>query len=528
MQSTTLLAGAKSPSIRRYISGQALWVTLSVVCLAFFTSYFRNVVHFSVPVLSANDQMAFVSDGARIIHGQLIYRDFFQFVTPGTSLFYAFLLRCFGVSLWIPDLSMVFLATVTSLLLAMSAASILRGYFAALPCLLFAGFVLWGSLDATHHWYSTVLVMGAMLALLKGSELRHVTAAGALCGLAASFTQSAGAAALAGFVVYLLCRSSQDRPRAGKSWRPVLLLCVMAVIVFLAVNGYFILAVGVKRWTYCMITFPIRYYSTMPINSWQAPRLDFVSHLTGLVKWIGAPFNYLVVPFSPVVVLWKIARRSGTDTDEPSNQLLLISITAIALFLSVASSLTLKRISSISPPALILLAWLCSNHSKASAATAWVLGAVSVAIALFLPLRVQTAHWNVVDLPTGRVAIANPVHAELYSWLAKHTEPGEAYFGSMSIAFPLGLYNPAPIDYVVPWAYTRPEQIDTTIAAIDKYEVRIITVPAFDMRGTYNQTSNPFQVFQNYLRHHYRLVNTFPSGDTAWERVDAMPLAIPK
>ena len=60
--------------------------------------------------MSWNDQMLFATDGARIVAGQMPYRDYFQFGPPGTDLFYAFLFRHLGLHLWIPNLLMVCLA----------------------------------------------------------------------------------------------------------------------------------------------------------------------------------------------------------------------------------------------------------------------------------------------------------------------------------------------------------------------------------------------------------------------------------
>lgn len=528
MQSTAHTTDIECPRALRLASSRNLCISISVVCLTIVSCYFRNFVHLNLPVLARNDQMAFVSDGFRMLSGQLIYRDFFQFVTPGTGLFYAFLFRCFGVWMWIPDLAMVLLAAATSILILMSAGVVLRGYYAVLPGLLFAGFALWGSIDATHHWYSTVLIMGAMLVLLKGSELRHIAVAGALCGLAASFTQSKGAAALAGFVVYLLCQSSPERTVRQKYWRQCLLLCAMAAIVFSAINGYFILTAGLKQWIYCMIVFPLRYYSSMASNDWRAPGLEFIYQIHGSIKWIAAPFIYLTVLLAPLIVLWKIRRRSGAVDAESRNRLQLIAITGLALFLAVASSLSLKRISIASPPALILLAWLLSEHSKAAVAAARILGVGSVAIALLLPLRAQTKHWNYVDLPAGRVAIPDPSVAEIYRWMAAHTRPGEAYFGAMSVAVPLRLFNPAPIDYLFPGEYTRPEQLVETVAAIEKFKAPLVTKEAMNIPAAYGQFRDSLQPFQDYLNRHYRLVKTFPNGDTAWERVEAEPQTIPK
>jgi hypothetical protein len=82
--------------------------------------------------MSWDDQMLFASDGARIVAGRMPYRDYFQFVTPGADLVYAFLLRHLGVLLWIPNLLMVCLAATAVLLTTLAAGKRLRGSIVAL------------------------------------------------------------------------------------------------------------------------------------------------------------------------------------------------------------------------------------------------------------------------------------------------------------------------------------------------------------------------------------------------------------
>src|SRR5260370_2272887 len=143
--------------------------------------------------MSWNDQMLFASDGARIVAGQMPYRDYFQFVTPGTDLLYASLFRHLGLLLWIPNALMVCLAATAVLLMTLAGEKVLRGSFIALPAALTLGFVLFGGMDATHHSFSGLIALIAMLVLFQGSQHCRVPLAGAFCGLVASFTQSKGA-----------------------------------------------------------------------------------------------------------------------------------------------------------------------------------------------------------------------------------------------------------------------------------------------------------------------------------------------
>jgi hypothetical protein len=238
---------------------QLRWIVAVASSFTFGACYLREFVLPNSPVMSWNDQMLFASDGARIVAGQMPYRDYFQFLTPGVDLVYAFLFRHLGLLLWIPNALMACLASVAVLLMTLAARKVLRGNFIALPAALTLGFVLFGGLDATHHWFSGLIALIAMLVLFHGSQNGRVALAGALCGLVASFTQSKGATVTAGFLVYLLWQSIDERQKASVFWRRAILLCGAALIVFLAINGPYIAALGIKEWIKWVVVFPLRF-----------------------------------------------------------------------------------------------------------------------------------------------------------------------------------------------------------------------------------------------------------------------------
>src|SRR3981081_391970 len=178
---------------------ESRWLVAIAPSFTFAICYLREFVLPHAPVMSWNDQMLFATDGARIVAGQMPYRDYFQFVTPGTDLVYAYLFQHLGLLLWIPNLLMVCLAATAVLLTTLAAGKVLRASFIALPAALTVGFILFGGLDATHHWFSALLAIIAMLVLFQGSQDWRIVLAGALCGVVASFTQSKGATVTAGF-----------------------------------------------------------------------------------------------------------------------------------------------------------------------------------------------------------------------------------------------------------------------------------------------------------------------------------------
>ncbi len=490
------------------------------VFLTFVTCYLRDFILPNIPVISWADQTLFATNGARIVAGQMPYRDYFQFVTPGTDLFYAFLFRLFGLRLWIPNLTMVCLASIATLLMMLAAVKVLRGAYVAVPAALTMGFVLFGGMDATHHWFSAILAMAAMLVLFEGLELHHVAIAGALCGIAASFTQSRGAAVTAGFLVYLICQPAHAREKTAARWRRCLLLCAAALLTFLAINGRYMEALGARVWIKWVVVFPFKYYPTMPNQTWRVLFEGFANQ-TGFARWICIPFVYATVSLVYLIFLRAMHRRRRSEPNEPWNELLLLAITGLAMFLAVAPCPSVMRVSSASLPTMVLLAWLLKRAGKPGRSVAVVLAAASFAIALYLPIRNQTRYWYYLDLPAGRTGIPDPNRYEIYRWMAENTHPGQMYFGITPISLPLWLQTPAPISAPVPYEYDRPEHIAASIAAIEENHIPLLLLRPYSyLAGTWGYTDKHLQPFQAYVNQHYRRVKVFSTGDEVWARTD--------
>jgi phage shock protein PspC (stress-responsive transcriptional regulator) len=62
-----------------------------------------------VPVLQRDDQITFVVNAMRMLHGEMIYLDFYQYTPPGTDLVYLGLFKAFGVHAWIASAVVVLL-----------------------------------------------------------------------------------------------------------------------------------------------------------------------------------------------------------------------------------------------------------------------------------------------------------------------------------------------------------------------------------------------------------------------------------
>jgi hypothetical protein len=495
---------------------------------AFLVCYFRSFIFPAVPVVLWGDQVGFFADGSRIVSGQLPYRDYFQIVPPGTDLTYALLVKCFGWSGWIPNLAMVFLAAAMAWLIVSIAQRLMVGPDSLLPALLFTGFVLYGGLDPTHHWFSTIAVMAAMLVLSDGINFSRVVAAGALCGVAACYTQTKGAAAVGAFLTYLVWKTWRDAgaaapvnadARAGECGRKCLVLCSAAAGVFFGANAYFIRTAGLKQWLYCTIVYPLRYYPAPTINNWRVLLYDFRGH-GGAGRWITYPFMYATVPLVYLVFLLTMRRQWKNGQNVPWNQLLLLTLTGLGMFLAVASAPSMKRISTVSAPAMILLVWLVNRLGRSRARVKTLLLIAALALAVVPALHTQF-RWRVyLNLPAGRMALVDPILYEEYVWMLAHTHPGEFFFGMPPFYTPFHLRNPAATESIDPTEYTRPEQVAALVRALESNPVPVLILrQSAELLHPARASSDHLDPFRAYLLKNYHLTRTFQNGDDVWQKI---------
>ncbi len=495
------------------------WVVGGLGAFTFLVCYLRSFLVPNIPFLLWGDALGYATKGARILGGEWPYRDFFDFVTPGTELVYALLFRSVGVALWAPNLLMCVMAAITTAWVTWCARRLVGGDFVILPGLLVTGFVLSGSFDATHHWFSTLFVMAAAAVLFDSISSRRVVAAGVLCGMVASFTQSKGAAVVFALLLYLWWKSREETTAHRHFRRRGLQLCVAAAVVFATVNLPFVAAAGLERWSADVIGFPLRYFGSVSANNWHVIALEFTEK-KGVLKWVCLPFLYLAVPLSYVWTFAEVWKRREGDREKPWDQLMLLALVGGAMLIMIVPSPSMRRISCASPPAMILLVWLLSGKGKPWQITARGLAVISLAVALAQVAAVQLHRYAQLDLPAGHVAIPDARNAEVYRWMAMRTHPGEWYFGMPPYTLPLALKNPTPIEAPGPGEYSRPEQIAAVIDGLERTQADMLLLrPPMYIPHFFGYKADHLQPFHDYLFEHYRRTKIFATGDEVWERV---------
>ena len=274
-----------------------------------------------LPVLPTGDQTIYLFDGRRMADGQVPYRDFFQFVFPGTAFVYSVLFKTFGVRAWVSNTALLLLGVGFAGTSLMISRRLFAGVSIILPGFLFLAIPYRNAPMGTgsHHWYSALAVMTALAVLMESRTPRRLAVAGALCGLSAWFNQTRGAAGLLGFAVFLLWEKHQSK----ESWRSLLGRAIPLfgsfVVTLVALSSYFVGRAGLKLFLYSTVIFPWKYSPDFPPNRWgqyaaDMPTLANWHSTTPLGTWLVIE---LLVPWIYFLFFWRAWRTRKVRPREP-------------------------------------------------------------------------------------------------------------------------------------------------------------------------------------------------------------------
>ena len=196
-------------------------VVVVAVALQYWLWYFRR----SINLL---DEGSTAAQALRIVNGELIYRDFFTVVTPGSYYTVAWLFQIFGERLMV----LRWTALVTGLLIVLVTLAVARRVmawpFAAAAALMTT---VWGWFLVTPNYYSLQAALLALMALacylrrVEGGSERWLLVAGVMTGLTALVKQNVGAYAAVALVAAIwISRVFEAEPRWRERLRTTALL----------------------------------------------------------------------------------------------------------------------------------------------------------------------------------------------------------------------------------------------------------------------------------------------------------------
>lgn len=284
------------------------WFHCGFLILAAAFLYLDLFVLPATPIAGTDlDQSLYLHNATKMLDGQMIYRDFFQFTPPGTESVYFGLFKLFGVRAWISNATLLGLGLSLTGLCVFISKKILSGLTAYLPAFLFLVLAFHPAVDGSHHWFSMLAVTAAVALIIRERNLARLAGAGALCALASFFTQPRGVGAVVGIALFLWWEH-RIRPQGGRSLlKSESVLAGVFVAVTVALNLYFVWEAGLKRFLWCTVTFGIKYYpAESQLNSLQAYMAfpPMVPHL----RYVPQPGWLFIHAIMPLVYLIFFAR----------------------------------------------------------------------------------------------------------------------------------------------------------------------------------------------------------------------------
>ena len=254
--------------------------------------------------LGRADESHFLYEAKRIREGQVMYRDFFQFVTPGAPYLMALLFWAFGTTIQTARVATAILHGLTGVVMYASCRALgVRRALSIIPPVAFIALCQPGWQFASWHWFSTfftTLVLFLMLRVPWESRPRSAIIPGLAVGLLMGVQQQKGFAVTLGVAAVFVIDHLVDRryPQPG-SWRDLAVRLIsfgagIAIIVVPLLTTFVVLA-GFDPMFDALVRFPLVNYRKSFQTTW------------GNVIWITqgyARYTYpLILKYLPVALV---------------------------------------------------------------------------------------------------------------------------------------------------------------------------------------------------------------------------------
>ncbi|ADW70854.1 hypothetical protein [Granulicella tundricola] len=520
--STPTSANSKYGVSRRDASKAQRW--LDVLLLFAIPGYlFINLftLH-GVPHLIVSDDGLFVLDSLRMGEGLRIYRDFFQFNAPGIDYIFRIAFGLFGIHTWVPALVNLVLGTSLSYVALYLCRRLMPRRWAILTTALFVVFIYGRWLDATHHWFSLLAILLAIVILIPGRSPLRAVIAGGLIGIAAFFTQTAGTAAWLAFSISLFYERV-PLPSARAMLRRQASLLVSGILVWFLLSASTLMHVGWRTVWYFQVVFPRGYELRVDTNPLLTLGHVFPRSLS-FVQWENVLFYLILVCTTPIAVylLWTSRLRNKSCSADQQMAAALLASSGLLLMAEVVARATWIRLYADFLPSMILffaaIAYLLQRRPALSRLVLLALWSVTIISGIRQTRFNHATHIDIASLPTGWIALS-PQDGEEFRTLAKLTHPGDLFFQAFGVDLylPLGVRSPVYMDYLRQSSVTRPEFLANAISALRNNHVHyVILRPVSEI--TFDPTQgHVLDPLYTWIETHYMLAQHFSNGDQLWE-----------
>jgi hypothetical protein len=504
-----------SPSPSAQTSNRPSQILLLAAGLYLLINLFASPI---TPFLLGGDQTFFWLGGQRMSYGERVYLDFLRFTPPGTDLAYCTLFKLFGPRVWVTNFVVLAAGLAFTWQCFSIAAKIMPRRAATLATALFLVVIYGKPLNMTNHWFSALAIVFALN--IASSQITPATLAvsAALLGLASFFNQAHGAAALLAFALFLLLRHPRTQDPPITLARNLAILLAAFTLTLALLSAPFIAQVGLHKLWYFQVTYVMRYAAR--ITQGETLGLPGTLTLHTLPKLSQYIAVYLALPMAYLVSLWRCWRERNNPAF-PWDRIALLALTGTLLFIEVAVNINWLRLYAIALPGIVLLIWTLKQSPRCPRPTFAI---------LWLAILLLGAHQTYANrhtrpiratFPGGRLA-TNPQLFDKLTFIAQRTRPGDNFFqaGWPGLYLPLQLRDPLYLSSVAYLEAARPQDIADTVRQLQSIPVPyILWTVTLDLHcPPGNLCSDYLTPLRTYLRTSYTPIQSFPDGDTLWQR----------
>ena len=214
----------------------------------------------------------FFDQAARVLAGEVMYRDFFEFVGPGVVYLHALVLLVVGPTIGALTFALVLQGAVLAVLVHSLAARVCGSRWRLLPPAAFAVLVYAPYVLGDHKWPALACALAGLAVLSRAPRTAAATfAGGCLVGGSAVFTQDLGAGVTAGVVAYFALRRASGRHLAA--------LVLGGATPLALAFAYFSWKAGASTVVYDWLLYPLQRYPELNLSY-----LDLVPSLRTLPR----------------------------------------------------------------------------------------------------------------------------------------------------------------------------------------------------------------------------------------------------
>jgi hypothetical protein len=467
------------------------------------------------PILQSGDQVYFWMDAQRMLNGERVYVDFFQYTPPGTDLFFLALFKLFGARIWVLNVAVIILGVALTFVCFQAARQIMESRIAVQCTAMYLVVIFSKPLTATHHWFSVLFLMSAVSVILSNQSSTRVAFAGGFLALSFFFTHTHAMVALVAIAIWLAWRASGPPTVRRQIVVQPAILCLSFLVSVSALYAHFLATSGIQRLWYQQVTYVYKF----AVQGFAIPNLGLPAPIAWH-NWAAIGMPLVVAVLLPVVYgvsLYRVVHGDlSTDADRSNG---LVSLVGLCLFVEVALSPNWLRVYAVSMPGIIAAVYLATRLQRGSRQVLALLAFGTVCLSLLLIWSRQHRTYVTTSLPAGSVAISQDQYDEVH-WIAEHTHAGDYFFQAAwpGLYIPLGLRNPLFLDTVGTIDQTRPDDVDAAIRQIDQGQVHYILWSARLNTSGPTSVGDHLAPLRAYLHSHYDLVKSFNAGDTIWAR----------